>query len=99
MLCSCTFRAFLCSSMMFLCFASSSRYFCHTQQCCRRANYVLCFNTACPRKQADAIAAPLSTSFPYAASNVVPQMDLAERVVSLARGQYDDATALVVVFE
>ena len=27
------------------------------------------------------------------------QMDLAERVVSLARGRYDDATALVVVFE
>lgn len=29
----------------------------------------------------------------------VGQMDLAERVVSLARGRYDDATALVVVFE
>lgn len=27
------------------------------------------------------------------------QMDLADRVVSLAKGMYDDATALVVVFE
>lgn len=31
--------------------------------------------------------------------DVASQMDLAERVVSLARGRYDDATALVVVFE
>lgn len=30
---------------------------------------------------------------------ILAQMDLAERVVSLARGRYDDATALVVVFE
>lgn len=37
--------------------------------------------------------------FPFSFSFLFSQMDLAERVVSLARGRYDDATALVVVFE
>lgn len=40
---------------------------------------------------------PPRASLPFVL--VVSQMDLAERVVSLARGRYDDATALVVVFE
>ena len=48
--------------------------------------------------QSPLLLSPLCRSF-SAVARILSQMDLAERVVSLARGRYDDATALVVVFE